>query len=97
MRRGDVEVELRQGRGQIVEKTRPVEARNLDHGVTVRPIVRDDDAWRDVERFGLPAALFGTLLHRVRQPQIAFQRALDIAGDAACDARLVLVVLDGCG
>ena len=66
MRRGDVEAELRQRRGQLVEQARPVEAGHLDHRVAVGPLVVDGDL--GLEREGLEPALGGRApRHHLRQ------------------------------
>ena len=49
--RGDVEIEVGNGAGEIVEKAGPVEARGLDDGELVRPRIVDEDA--RLEREGL--------------------------------------------
>src|SRR3979409_2233266 len=50
MGRGDVEVELRNRRRQLIQKAWPVEAGHLDHGVTVRPLIVDGHFRLDRER-----------------------------------------------
>src|ERR1700693_138361 len=47
VRRGDVEVEARDGVGEIIEQAGPVEPRYLDHRVAVGPDVVDVDLGLD--------------------------------------------------
>src|SRR3984957_20858335 len=93
VRRGDVEVELGQRGGELVEQAGAVEAAYLDHGVAVRPGIVDVDLWLDRE--GLDAALRRrALLHPLGQLYVAVQRALDRIGDADGAPSLVVVELE---
>ena len=53
--RRDVEAQLRQRRGELIEQARTVETRHLDDGVTVRPLIVDQHFWLD--RKGLEPVL----------------------------------------
>src|SRR5262245_665420 len=69
MRRGDVETEVGNGAGQIIEKARPVEARRLDDGELVRQFVVDQDL--GLQREGLqprlPLPLAGNMLRQAKR------------------------------
>ena len=78
MRRGDVEVELRQRRGQLVEQARPVEPGHLDHGVAVRPLVVDGHLGLDregLERGPCGGARLATTSGSLISPRSAFSIA----------------------
>ena len=70
VRRGNVEIELRQRGGQLEQQTGPVESRHLHHGVTARPAVVDGE--RRLQRKGPQAPLAGGALRKhFRQPQVS--------------------------
>src|SRR5690242_2689776 len=72
MRGRDVEIELGEGRGQLVEQAGAVEPDNLDHRVAMRPLIIDGD--RRLDREGTDAALeYSTLGYHIRQAQFAAQ------------------------
>ena len=91
MGRGDVEVEFRDRRGQLIQQARPVEAGHLDHGVAVRPLVVDGDFRLDHE--GARLASGGAPRHHFGQPQLAFQHVLDHFADPGRAPSLVLVAV----
>ena len=92
MGRGDVEVELRDRGGQLIQQAGPVEAGDLDHGVAVRPLVVDGHFRLDHERPRLAAA-GGAARHHFGQPQFAFQHLLDHLADPRRAPALVLVAV----
>ena len=92
MRRGDVEIEIRDLAGEVVEQARAVEAGGLDDRELVRRIVVDQDV--GLEREGLEARLLlGLLGDMLGNPQRPRQRLLDQLADPSCPPFLVGLVV----
>src|SRR5271155_2602365 len=90
----DVQIELRKGGSEVVEKARTVESGNLEHGVAIRKGIVDHDLRLDRERSG---ARVGTALggDDFADFDLAAQRLFDRAGHAPAASQLVLVTVEG--
>ena len=93
MGRRDIEIELGERRGQLIQKPRPIEAGDLHHRIAVGPLVVDRD--RRLQREGADAALGRRPLgHHIRQPQFAAQGFLDRVGDAIGAPLFVFIAVE---
>ena len=93
MRRGDVEIELRQRGGQFVKEPRPIKPGDFDDRVAVRPLIVDGNFRLDGERLE-PAFRRRALGDDVRQFQLATHRFLDGIADPRRAARFILVTFE---
>src|SRR5271163_5097883 len=90
----DVQIELRKGGSEVVEKARTVEPGNLEHGVAIRKRIVDHDLRLDGERSGarVGATLGGD---DFADFDLAAQRLFDRTGHAPAASQLVLVAVEG--
>src|ERR1700689_638731 len=90
----DVQIELRKGGSEVVEKARTVEPGNLEHGEAIRKRIVDHDLRLDGERSG--ARVGGTLGGGgFADFAPAPQRLFDRTSHAPAASQLVLVAVEG--
>ena len=94
VRRGDVEVEVGQRAGELVEQAGAVEARDLHHRELVGERVVDQHLGRHREGADGAAPAHARLRHQVAEPDLALEQLLDGLGDAPRAPQLVLVQVE---
>ena len=91
----DVQVQVRQGGGHVIEQAGPIKARDLDDRVAVRQIVIHHQVRRQGEGLVGAARLLAAGLDRIAQAHLPAQRLFDGLRHPISAAQLILVLLEG--